>query len=374
VRDEWSEDGMLEGLRIIEIEGLGPAPFAAMLLADLGADVIVVHRKNGRPAPGMPERSLIDRGKRSIELDLKSVDDVTVLKSLVRRSEALIEGFRPGVMERLGLGPDDLSRTNPDLVYGRMTGWGQTGPRAQTAGHDLNYISLSGAAWYASNQGEPPFTPPTLVGDIGGGALYLVAGVLAGVMAARAGRGGTVVDAAIVDGSAHMMNLLMALAQTGGLSMTRGRSLLDGPHWSRCYACADGGYISVQCLEPKFYAEFLMRLGLTEDPAFAPQFDAARWPQQTALLAGIIARHPRAHWEQVFAGSDACLAPALDPRQSMSDPHMAARGVWQDPDGVLQAAAAPRFSTEPPGGPNAIPARGEHSQAIMDWLADGADE
>jgi crotonobetainyl-CoA:carnitine CoA-transferase CaiB-like acyl-CoA transferase len=143
VRDEWSEDGMLEGLRIIEIEGLGPAPFAAMLLADLGADVIVVHRKNGRPAPGMPERSLIDRGKRSIELDLKSVDDVTVLKSLVRRSEALIEGFRPGVMERLGLGPDDLSRTNPDLVYGRMTGWGQTGPRAQTAGHDLNYISLS---------------------------------------------------------------------------------------------------------------------------------------------------------------------------------------------------------------------------------------
>jgi alpha-methylacyl-CoA racemase len=248
-----------------------------------------------------------------------------------------------------------------------MTGWGQTGPRAQTAGHDLNYISLSGAAWYASNQGEPPFTPPTLVGDIGGGALYLVAGVLAGVMAARAGRGGTVVDAAIVDGSAHMMNLLMALAQTGGLSMTRGRSLLDGPHWSRCYACADGGYISVQCLEPKFYAEFLMRLGLTEDPAFAPQFDAARWPQQTALLAGIIARHPRAHWEQVFEGSDACVAPALDPRQSMSDPHMAARGVWQDPDGVLQAAAAPRFSTEPPGGPNAIPARGNSIREPL-WI------
>ncbi len=194
---------MLEGLRIIEIEGLGPAPFAAMLLADLGADVIVVHRKNGRPAPGMPERSLIDRGKRSIELDLKSADDTAVLKSLVRKSEALIEGFRPGVMERLGLGPDDLSQVNPDLVYGRMTGWGQTGRGRRRPGHDLNYVSLSGAAWYASNQGEPPFTPPTLVGDIGGGALYLVTGVLAGVMAARAGRSGTAVDAAIVDGSAH---------------------------------------------------------------------------------------------------------------------------------------------------------------------------
>lgn len=362
------EDGMLEGLRIIEIEGLGPAPFAAMMLADLGADVIVVHRKNGRPAPGMPERSLIDRGKRSIELDLKSAEDVAVLKTLVRRSEALIEGFRPGVMERLGLGPDDLSKVNPDLVYGRMTGWGQTGPRAQTAGHDLNYISLSGAAWYASNHGEPPFTPPTLVGDIGGGALYLVTGILAGVMAARAGRGGTVVDAAIVDGSAHMMNLLMALAQTGGLSMTRGRSLLDGPHWSRCYACADGGYISVQCLEPKFYAEFLARLGLAEDADFKPQFDAAQWPRQTALMAGIFARHPRAHWDKVFMGSDACVAPALDPQESMSEPHMAARGVWQTIDSVLQAAAAPRFSTEPPSRPHDIPVRGQHSQSILDWL------
>jgi alpha-methylacyl-CoA racemase len=365
---------MLEGLRVIEIEGLGPAPFACMLLADLGADVIVVHRKNGRPAPGMPERSLIDRGKRSIELDLKSAGDVAVLKRLVSKSEALVEGFRPGVMERLGLGPDDLSTVNPDLVYGRMTGWGQTGPRAQTAGHDLNYVSVSGAAWYASNQGEPPFTPPTLVGDIGGGALYLVTGILAGVMAARAGRGGTVVDAAIVDGSAHMMNLLMALAQTGGLSMARGRSLLDGPHWSRCYVCADGLYISVQCLEPKFYAEFLSRLGLAQDTEFAAQFDAARWPCQTALMAGIFARHDRAHWEEVFRGADACVAPTLNPLESMAEPHMAARGVWQNVDGVLQAAAAPRFSTEPQTGPVSIPARGEHSQSILEWLADGSDE
>lgn len=362
---------MLEGLRIVEIEALGPAPFACMMLADLGADVIVVHRRNGRPAPGMPSRSVIDRGKRSIELDLKSPSDIAVLTKLVRRSEALVEGFRPGVMERLGLGPKDLAEINPDLVYGRMTGWGQSGPRAQTAGHDLNYVSLSGAAWYASNPGEPPFTPPTLVGDIGGGALYLVAGILAGVMAARGGRGGTVVDAAIVDGSAHMMNLLMALKQTGGLAMTRGQSLLDGPPWSRCYACADGGFISVQCLEPKFYAEFLARLGLADDADFAAQFDAGAWPRQTALMAGIFARKPRTHWETLFAGSDACVAPALDPLQSAAEPHMAARGVWRTDDGVLQAAPAPRFSTEPDRSARAIPARGEHTEAILAWLEAG---
>lgn len=359
---------MLEGLRVIEIEGLGPAPFAAMLLADLGAEVIVVHRKNGLPAPGMPDRSLIDRGKQSIELDLKDAGDVKLLKRLIARAEALIEGFRPGVMERLGLGPEDLKPLNPDLVYGRMTGWGQFGPRAQTAGHDLNYIGISGAAWYAANPGEPPFAPPTLVGDIGGGALYLAVGVLAGVLAARGGRGGCVVDAAIVDGSAHMMNLLMALAQGGGLSMQRGKSLLDGPHWSRCYACGCGGFVSVQCLEPKFYAEFLARLGLSEDPVFAAQFDPDAWPRQSAVLAGIFAAQPRSHWEAVFEGSDACVAPALDPLQSARDPHMKARGVWHDFDGALQAAPAPRFSTRPDATPGPVPARGEHGDAIRAWL------
>lgn len=359
---------MLEGLRVVEIEGLGPAPFAAMLLADLGAEVIVVHRKNGIRAPGTPDRSLIDRGKQSIELDLKDASDVNLLKRLVVRSEALIEGFRPGVMERLSLGPEDLKPINPDLVYGRMTGWGQTGPRSQTAGHDLNYISVSGAAWYSANPGEPPFAPPTLVGDIGGGALYLAVGVLSGVLAARAGHGGCVVDAAIVDGSAHMMNLLMALAQGGALSMQRGKSLLDGPHWSRCYACADGGFISVQCLEPKFYAEFLMRLGMNENPDLATQFDADAWPRQTAVLAGIFVQQSRAHWEALFEGSDACVAPTLDPLQSSRDPHMVARGVWCDIDGALQAAPAPRFSTRPEAQPGAIPARGEHSDAIRTWL------
>ncbi|WP_420409336.1 CaiB/BaiF CoA transferase family protein [Hoeflea sp.] len=359
---------MLEGIRVVEIEGLGPAPFASMLLADLGADVIVVHRKNGGPANGMPDRSLIDRGKRSIELDLKSADDAEVLKALSARSDALIEGFRPGVMERLGLGPQDLAAHNPDLVYGRMTGWGQTGPRAGTAGHDLNYISVSGAAWYASNPGEPPFPPPTLVGDIGGGALYLAVGILAGVNAARSGRGGCIVDASIVDGSAHMLNLLMTMRQSGYLSAQRGKSLLDGPHWSRCYACADGGFVSVQCLEPKFYAEFLDRVGLKDDPGFADQFDTDAWPRQTAILAGMFARQPRAHWEALFEGSDACVAPALDPEQSARDPHMMERGTWQKIDGVMQAAPAPRFSTRPDAKPGPVPVRGEHSEEIRNWL------
>ncbi|MEO0782712.1 MAG: CaiB/BaiF CoA-transferase family protein, partial [Pseudomonadota bacterium] len=223
---------MLSGIRIVEFEGLGPAPFAGMLLADLGAEVIVVHR----PKPAAP--SVLDRGKRSIVLDLKDDADLAVAQALVRSADGLIEGLRPGVMERLGLGPELCSATNPKLVYGRMTGWGQSGPRAATAGHDLAYIGLSGALWYAGQTGTPPVTPATLVGDIGGGAMYLVAGMLAGLLrAARTGKG-TVVDAAIVDGSAHMMALLMAMAANGQMVEARGQSLLDGPHWCRSYACA----------------------------------------------------------------------------------------------------------------------------------------
>ena len=279
---------MLNGIKVIEIEGLGPGPFAAMMLADLGADVTVIHRP-GPANPTMGARNLLDRGKRSIALDLKSPDDIPVARSLIEDADALIEGFRPGVMERLGLGPETFQSSNPKLVYGRMTGWGQDGPRAMTAGHDLNYIATSGALWYASAPGDAPMSPPTLVGDVGGGALYLVAGILAGLLnAAHTGKG-TVVDAAIVDGSAHMMALLMALAPGGNLSETRGQSLLDGPHWCRVYACKGGGWLSVQCLEPQFYAVFLDLLGLQKDPEFTNQYDRAQWPAQTARLAGIFA-------------------------------------------------------------------------------------
>ncbi|TJV04065.1 MAG: CoA transferase [Mesorhizobium sp.] len=360
---------MLKGTRIVEIEALGPAPFAGMLFADLGADVIVVHRKQA-PMPGLPERSLLDRGKRSIALDLKDAADAAVLMRLIATADGLIEGFRPGVMERLGLGPDACLAVNPKLVYGRMTGWGQDGPLARTAGHDMNYIGVSGALWYGSLPGEVPMSPPTLVGDIGGGALYLVVGMLAAMMNAGASGKGTVVDAAIVDGSAHMMNLLMSLAQSGGLAAERGNSLLDGPHWCRVYRASDGGFISVQCIEPKFYALFLDRLGLAADPEFANQFDRGLWPELGNRLAAIFAARPRDEWVKLFEGSDACVEPVLGPREAALHPHMAARGAWLTVDGTLQAAAAPRFSARARCSPAASPARGEHDAEIRACLAE----
>jgi len=360
---------MLTGIRIIEFEGLGPGPFAGMMLADLGAEVIVVHRPGaGSPATG--EANLLDRGKKSIVLDLKDRGDLDVARALISSADALIEGFRPGVMERLGLGPDTFKGVHPGLVYGRMTGWGQDGPRSQTAGHDLNYIATSGALWYASAPGTPPLTPPTVVGDIGGGALYLVAGILAGLLnAARSGRG-AVVDAAIVDGSAHMMALLMSMAPSGNLKTERGKSLLDGPHWCRSYACADGRYLTVQCLEQKFYHTFLSVLGLKDDPAFADQNDPSQWPGQTTRLAEIFRTAPAAHWAGKFEGTDACVAAVLSPEDSKEDPHMKARGVWQTAHDMLQPAPAPRFGAEsrPPGD---IPRRGAHTQAILSGLKAG---
>lgn len=360
---------MLDGIRILEVEGLGPGPFAAMLLADLGADVIVVHRKGGGVTPGMPERSLLDRGKRSIALDLHDPADLATFRALVATADGLIEGFRPGVMERLGIGPAECHATNPALVYGRMTGWGQRGPLAHAAGHDLNYIGLSGALWYGSLPGDVPLTPATLVGDIGGGAMYLAVGMLAGLLKARASGAGCVVDAAIYDGSAHMMNLLMSLRQSGNLSMARGQSLLDGPHWSRTYRCADGGFISVQSLEPKFYAIFLERMGLAEDPDCQHQFDRARWPALTERLAALFAAKPRDDWAALFLGTDACVAPVLSPAEAMAHPMNAARRTWAEPGGVLQAAPAPRFSGAPDWVPKESPARGQHGPDILRELA-----
>ncbi len=355
---------MLNGYRILEFEGLGPAPFAAMLLADMGADVITVHRKGQAVTPGMPERSVLDRGKRSIDLDLKDAGDLEIAKRLIARADGLIEGFRPGVMEKLGLSPEKCHALNPKLVYGRMTGWGQDSPLSGAAGHDLNYIALSGALWYASQPGQPPQTPATLVGDIGGGALYLVAGLLAGLLNAQKTGEGTVVDAAIYDGSAHMMNLLMSLGQTGNLSESRGQSLLDGPHWSRTYTCADGGFVTVQCLEPKFYDLFLQKLGLSEDPDFQQQYNRAIWPALTQRLTEIFASQPRDHWADLFDGADACVAPVLSPTEAHAHPMNTARQTWRSTDGTLQAAAAPRFSTSE-WRPKPSPRRGEHRQDIL---------
>ncbi|MGY6534035.1 MAG: CaiB/BaiF CoA transferase family protein [Pararhodobacter sp.] len=362
---------MLDGIRIVEIEGIGPGPFAAMMLADLGAEVVVVQRPGGPGLPGMPERNLLDRGKRTIALDMKSDAGRDVVRALIARADGLIEGMRPGVMERLGLGPDACRALNPALVYGRMTGWGQDGPRAPEAGHDLNYVALSGALWYASPPGQPPFSPPTMLGDIGGGALYLVAGMLAGLL--RAGRTGqgTVVDAAIVDGSAHMMALIMSMVPAGLFSEARGHSMLDGPHWSRCYVCADGGHVSVQCLEAKFYAAFLQLMGLQDDPVFARQHDRSVWAACTERLAARFAEHPQDHWTALFAGSDACVAPVLSPFAAAHDAHLAARDVWVQAEEVLQPSPAPRFDGAGAVPPGAIPRRNQHHAEILAELGMG---
>ncbi|MGR3497000.1 CaiB/BaiF CoA transferase family protein [Citreimonas sp.] len=349
---------MLDGVRILEFEGLGPAPFAGMLLADLGAEVTVIHRPGGGALPG--GTGLLDRGKRSIALDLKDGEDIRVARALIAGSHGLIEGLRPGVMERLGFGPADAHALNPALVYGRMTGWGQTGPRAHQAGHDLTYLALSGALYHAGLPGEPPAPTPTLQGDVGGGALYLAVGMLAGVIRARETGQGTVVDAAIVDGAANMMALLASMG-SGFDRAARGASLLDGPHWSRCYPCACGGHVAVQALEPQFYRLLLETLGLEGDPAMQVQHDPTQWPGQTARLAAIFAAHPRDHWAALFDGSDACVAPVLSPAEAACDAHMAARGAWQD-DGA--PGLAPRFDGRR-ATPRPVPARDGDRAAIL---------
>lgn len=365
-------DGPLKGIRILEVEGIGPGPFAAMLLADLGAEVIVVQRPRSGPVAGLSERPVTDRGKRPILLDLKSEVDRDRVLELVAGADALIEGFRPGVMERLGLGPEPCHAVNPALVYGRMTGWGQNGPLSDRAGHDLNYISVAGALWSSAVTGERPTASPTLVGDIGGGALYLVVGLLSGILAARRTGVGTVVDAAICDGAAHMQNLLMSIAGASDHGAADANPLV-GAHWSRTYRCADGRFLSVQCLEPKFYAEFLEHMGLADDPDFARnQFDRSAWPRLSARLTDLFAQQTCDHWTSVFAGSDACVAPVLSPAEAFAHPHNAARNNWHRSGEGLQAAAAPRFDGKTPGAPNPVPARGADTQQILTALQSGS--
>ncbi len=320
------------------------------------------------PIPGMTDKDILNRGKRTVVMDLKSSDDIEKLKQLVKTADGLIEGFRPGVMERLGLGPEDLQKDNEKLVYGRMTGWGQSGPKSQDAGHDLNYIALSGALWYASPPEQTPFTPPTMVGDIGGGALYLVSGILAGLLnAGRTGKG-TVVDAAIVDGSAHMMNLLMSLKSSGWLNASRGQSLLDGPHWSRCYRCADKQWLSVQCLEPQFYQIFLEKLALAKDKDFRQQNNPVLWHELSKRLEAIFLTEDIDYWNSLFSGSDACVAPVQEPSVAMQDDHIKAREIWLEPEGKLQAAPAPRFSSGDAQSDLAVPSRGQHTEEVLSSL------
>jgi crotonobetainyl-CoA:carnitine CoA-transferase CaiB-like acyl-CoA transferase len=357
--------GVLSGLRVVEIAGLGPAPFCGMLLADMGADVVLVERAGGGDTLSLGKNAIVNRGKRSLALDLKDPAAIAAVLRLVDGADALIEGMRPGVMERLGLAPDTCLARNPRLVYGRMTGWGQDGPLAQAAGHDINYIALSGALWFSGQPGSPPMAPPTLIGDLGGGALYLAMGMLAALLSARQTGAGQVIDAAVVDGSANLMNLLLSLHATGQQPLERGRGLLDGPHWYGSYACADGLFVSVGALEPQFNALLFARLGLADDADFLNPYEPGRWPALRTRLAALFATRPRAHWVALLEGSDACFAPVLTPREALAHPHLAARAVYGERDGVLQAAPAPRFSATPSGPPGGVPARGEHGAEIL---------
>ena len=361
-----SGQGPLAGIRIIEIEGLGPAPFACMHLADMGAEIILVERPgSGAIAAGDPTRNILNRGKRSIVLDLKTADDAQTLLKLVKTADGLIEGMRPGVMERLGLGPDVCLKVNPALVYGRLTGWGQTGPLSHVAGHDINYAALSGAAWYSGRAGDAPVPPPSLIADIAGGAHYMVIGLLAALLKAKSSGTGDVIDTAMVDGSAHMMNLMLALQTVGGIQPRRGRTLLDGPHWYDMYVCKDGRYVSIGPLEPQFYALFLEKMNLMGDPDFTEQFNPAKWPAQKQKLADIFAGKDAEHWCDLLEGTDVCFAPALDPWQASEHPHMKSRETYVTVEGILQAQSAPRFESQGQTTVLPSPAKGQHTAEIL---------
>jgi alpha-methylacyl-CoA racemase len=348
-RMSGARTGPLTGVKVIEMAGIGPTPFATMLLADMGADVVRVDRPVASDLGlGLePRFDTYNRNKRLVSVDLKSPDGLEAVKRLIGQADILIEGFRPGVMERLGLGPDVCLGLHSRLVYGRMTGWGQTGALAQTAGHDLNYIALSGALHAIGPENGPPVVPLNLIGDLGGGALYLAMGVLAALTEARSSGRGQVVDAAIVDGVTSMMSMFYALRQMEAWTPTRGQNLLDGgaPFYA-LYETLDGGHVSVAAVEGKFYRELLDRLGLA-DADLPKQNDRRHWPAMRERFAVIFGTRSRDDWTAVFAGSDACFAPVLDLDEAMADPVAGERAMFGTLDAVVQPAPAPRFDRTP---------------------------
>ncbi|WP_207221903.1 CaiB/BaiF CoA transferase family protein [Pigmentiphaga kullae] len=332
--------GPLRGVRVLEFAGLGPAPFAAMMLADMGADVVRLER----PGAKRRARDIILRGRRSFALDLKQPDDAACARELALRADVLIEGFRPGVMERLGLGPQPLLEANPALVYARMTGWGQTGPLALHGGHDINYIALAGALGAIGPAGQPPAVPLNLIGDYGGGSLFLVVGILAAILESRRSGAGQVVDCAICDNVLSMMSLFHAMAASGTWHPERGANQLDGgSHFYSSYECKDGRYIAVGAGEPQFYEAFRRVAGLS-DPLFDRQRDPAAWPELRSRVAAVFRTRTRAEWVAAFDGVDACVTPVLTLDESLAHPHFNDRQRVAEIDGIRQAAPAPAFS------------------------------
>jgi alpha-methylacyl-CoA racemase len=344
MKEQSAATGPLRGVRVIEFAGIGPGPFASMLLSDMGADVVSI----ARPGQGKRDvRDFVNRGRRVIELDLKSVAHIEQALDLIAAADVLIEGFRPQVMERLGLGPDVVLKRNPRLVYGRMTGWGQTGPLSQAAGHDINYIAITGALdSFRSGSGET-VSPLNLVGDYGGGALYLVVGVLAAVIEARASGKGQVVDAAMCDGVSSMLTMFHSLRATGRWTEQPRTNLLDGgAPFYRTYECKDGGFMAIGALEPQFYAELRQLAGLDEE-CYDAQMNRAEWPKVQEKMAALFKTKTRDEWARILEGSDACAAAVLGLFDAPKHPHLAARQTFVTADGYVQPAPAPRFSRTP---------------------------
>jgi alpha-methylacyl-CoA racemase len=358
--------GPLTGLRVVELAGIGPGPHAAMILGDLGADVVRVERPS---AASGPVRDAMLRNRRFVTADLKSDEGRDLVLALIAKADVLIEGYRPGVTERLGLGPDDCARVNERLIYARMTGWGQTGPRSQQAGHDINYISLNGVLHSIGRRGERPVPPLNLVGDFGGGSMFLLVGILAALWERQASGKGQVVDAAMVDGSSVLIQMMWAMRAMGMWSDERGTNMLDGgaPYYDT-YECADGRYVAVGAIEPQFYAAMLAGLGL--DPANLPaQDDRSRWPELRATIAEVIGSKDRDHWAKVFADSDACVTPVLAFGEVETEPHITARRTFYPADGGLQPAPAPRFSRTVPDQPRPPRPPGSDTEAVLaDWV------
>ena len=360
--------GPLSGIRVLEFESIGPAPFAGMLLADMGADVLVIDRPASTDLGLKRERwyDVMMRGKRSVTLDLKGKDSSAVALDLVSRADALIEGMRPGVMERLGLGPEEAFKRNPKLIYGRMTGWGQDGPLAPRAGHDINYIALTGVLHAIGRRGEAPVPPLNLVGDFGGGGMLLGFGVACALLeAARSGRG-QVVDAAMVEGASLLAAMFAGFLASKSWSEERGANILDtGAPWYDVYETKDGKHVSIGSIESRFFADLVSRLGLREVPG---QHDRARWPEMRSRFSAVFKSKTRDEWVKVFEGSDACFAPVLSWSEARRDPHNIFRKSFVEISGVEQPAPAPRFSRTPGAVRRAPPERGEGGrQALEDW-------
>lgn len=343
----------LAGIKVIEIAGIGPGPCAGMMLADMGAEVILIERKspnaNAAASTDQAKQTFYNRGKQSIQVDLKQAAGVELVLDLVKGADVLIEGFRPGVMERLGLGPESCHEVNPKLVYGRMTGWGQYGPLAHAAGHDPNYVAISGALWYGGRSNQAPSAPLTLTGDTGGGTMILLWGVMCALMDVQRGGSGQVVDAAITDGSAYISSLLWMMRNTGQVRDELGHGWADGGSpWNDTFECADGKFATICALEPQFYAELIERLDLKDDPAFAKQWDTTEWPEAKQKMAKVFKQKTQQQWIELLEGTDVCFGPVLNLTEAAQHPHNKARETFTELDGVVQPSPAPKLSAYKP--------------------------